>query len=188
MANDEDKPRLKVVSENSQRQIDEAHAQDLVDHRIRELAANLIRVVRGAGKPHEVIFQCDKVVKAALEYRESAGHLPTSFSVASALGLEGERIRDYDSFEGLRQLATRKMLDGGMQVVASRLLNQLTQEHRGESQLYEGFRDLEHLYEEIRKQRAAEERARRSVARAKTKAKSAKKSVRKRKPKDPEAW
>lgn len=188
MADDDEKPRLKVVAENSQRQIDEAYAQDLVDSRLRELAANLIRVVRGAGKPQEVIFQCDKVVKAALEYRESAGHLPTSFSVASALGLEHERIRDYESFEGQLQLATRKMMDGGMQIVASRLLNQMTQERRGDSELYEGFRDLERLFEERRKEREAEERARRSAARAKTTAKSAKGKVRARKPKDPQPW
>jgi hypothetical protein len=159
MSDEQDRPKLTVVSENTRQQVDANMLQERMDYALRELAANIIRVVRGAGKPDYVIDQCNEVLKAAIEYHSKTGRFVSDQSVAWALHLKPEQIRDYDSFEGQRQLAMRQMIRGSLQVTASRLLGQLTQENRGDSEMFEAYRDLEHLYQDLRKQREAEARA-----------------------------
>ncbi|PJR16786.1 hypothetical protein [Sinorhizobium meliloti] len=169
MSDDQDRPKLTVVAENSRKQIDANLLQEQLDYALLVLAANVIRVVRGAGKPDDIIFQCNDVVKAAVEYKDKVGRFVSSHSVAGALRLPRERVDDYDSFHGQRQLAMREMMDGSLQVVASRLLGQLTQEHRGEREMFEAFRDLERIYQDLRKQREAEAKAARTRAAPKRK-------------------
>ncbi|WP_085034073.1 hypothetical protein [Ensifer aridi] len=169
MSDEEDRPKLSVVAENTREQIDANLHQERVDYALRELAANIIRVVRGAGRPDDIIDQCNAVLKAAIDYHDKVQRFVSYHSVAAALRLERERVRDYDSFEGERQLALRQMIDGSLQVTASRLLGQLTQERRGESELYEGFRELRGIYDAARKQREAAERAARAKASPKRK-------------------
>lgn len=162
MSDESDRPKFTVVAENTQQQIDANWIQETVDSRLRALAANIIRVVRGAGRPDDIIDQCNDVLKAAIEFDEKAGRFASSHSVAAALRLDHERIDDYDSFEGQRRLAMRQMMDGSLQVAASRLLNQLTQGRRGEADMFEAYRELEQLYQELRKKREAETRATRT--------------------------
>jgi hypothetical protein len=164
MGDDSERPKLTVVAENTRQQIDAKMLQERMDYVLRDLAANIIRVVRGAGKPDDIVDQCNEVMKAAIEYHDKTRRFVSSQSVAWALHLKPERIRDYDSFEGERQLAMRQMIDGSLQVTASRLLGQLTQERRGESELYEGFRELRAIYDEARKRREAAERANQAKA------------------------
>lgn len=164
MTDESDRPKLTVVAENTRGEIDRKWAEEVFERSLLELAANIIRVVRGAGKPHEVIAQCDEVVKTAIEVREKSGRLPSPESVANTLLLEHERIVEYDSFWAGRQHAVRRMVKGSLQIAASRLLNQQTQILRGESEMEDGFRDLERLHEELRKQREAEARAARARA------------------------
>ncbi|KSV76681.1 hypothetical protein N182_24730 [Sinorhizobium sp. GL2] len=162
MNDERDRPKLTVVAENTQQQINENWLLEALDYRLRELAANIIRVVRGAGRPDDVIDQCNGVLKAAIEYHDKTKRFVSDQSVAVALHLKPEHIRDYDSFQGQRQVALRKMVKGSLQLTASRLLDQRTQENRGESEMFEAFRDLERLYQEIREKREAEARAARS--------------------------
>jgi len=166
--------------------IDENWLQEALDYRLRELAANIIRVVRGAGRPDDIVDQCNEVLKAAIEYHDKTQRFVSDQSVAMALHLKPEQIRDYESFEGQRQLALRKMVKGSLQVAASRLLDQRTQENRGESEIFEAYRDLEHLYQVLRKQREAELRAAR--AKPAPRRKPAKRKTARVKRRDEEGW
>ncbi len=121
-----------------------------------KLAANIIRVVRGAGRPDDIIDQCNEVLKAAIEYHDKTQRFVPYQSVAAALRLEREEIDDYHSYFGQRQLAIRRMVKGSLQIAASSLLKQLTQIHMGQAELDDGYRELESLREERRKQREAE--------------------------------
>ncbi|MDE3811637.1 hypothetical protein I7I49_15280 [Sinorhizobium meliloti] len=103
MSDDQDRPKLTVVAENTRQQIDSNLLQEEIEYALRVLAANVIRVVRGAGKPDDIIYQCNDVVKAAVEYKEKVGRFVSSDAVAGALRLARERIDDYDSFHGQRQ-------------------------------------------------------------------------------------
>ncbi len=47
MSDDSERPELKVVAENTQAKIDENWAQGFFDQQLLDLAANIIRVVRG---------------------------------------------------------------------------------------------------------------------------------------------
>lgn len=160
---------LLSVAENTQQQIDRNWQQDRLDYALQVLAANIIRVVRGAGSPDDIIDQCNDVLKAAVEYHEKVGRFVSDHAVAAALRLEREKIHDYDSFEGQRLLAMRQMMDGSLQLAASRLRGQLTQQRRGESEMFEAFRELEDLYQERRKKREAEAKAARTKAAPKRK-------------------
>ncbi|WP_373413736.1 hypothetical protein [Ensifer aridi] len=162
MSDENDRPKLTVVAENTRQQVDANIMQEQVDYALRELAANIIRVVRGAGKPDDIIDQCNEVLKTAIEYQDKTKRFVHHYSVAAALHLKPERVRDYDSFEGQRQLALHQMIKGSLQVTASRLLGQLTQENRGEREMFEAFRELEHLYQELRKKREAKAKAARA--------------------------
>lgn len=159
MTDEPKKLKLVVVAENTQQQIDTSFAQEDLDYALRQLAANIIRVVRGAGNPDEIIVQCAKVVDTAIAFREAAERVPSPVSVASAIKLKHDSLQYDDSFWFSRQLADRKMISGVLQFAASRLLGQLTQERRGETEMHEAYRDMESAYEELRKKRAAEARA-----------------------------
>ncbi|EUB95566.1 hypothetical protein PMI07_002054 [Rhizobium sp. CF080] len=159
MIDQPEKPKLSVVAQNTQQQIETNEAQDQVNAALLELAANIIRVVRGAGKPEQILHQCSDVVNAAVEYRDAAGRLPSPATLASAILLEREVIDYNDSFWAARQIAYRRIVRGSLQVAASKLLGQRLQIDRGEDEIDESIQELEHLREEIRRKRAAEQRA-----------------------------
>jgi hypothetical protein len=37
---------------------------------VQKAAANVLRIIRGAGKPDELVFHCSEIVNAAVHYRE----------------------------------------------------------------------------------------------------------------------
>ncbi|WEX88000.1 hypothetical protein PZN02_000446 [Sinorhizobium garamanticum] len=133
------------------------------------MAANITRVVRGAGRPYEVILRCDEVVKAAIEFHNRVGRMPSEASVANALMLEDEEIRDYDSLFGRRKLAMQRTVRGALQVTASTLLHQQLQIKHGQREMDDAFDDLERLYEDLRRKREAEAKAARASAAPKRK-------------------
>ncbi|NTI22068.1 hypothetical protein G6M87_09355 [Rhizobium rhizogenes] len=164
MTDEPKKPTLAVVAENSQKQIDTEYAQQRVDRAMVELAANIMRVVRGAGKPEELIRQCVDVVNTAVAFDEVTHAFPSPFSLATAIQLKHDPLEHGNAFWVGRQTAYRKMVSGALQFSASRLLGQLTQERRGESEMDEAFRNLEGAHEALRKRRATEEREARGTA------------------------
>lgn len=144
MSSDDERPKLTVVAENSDRQIATEFARSDLDYRLRDLAANIIRVVHGAGKSHDLINQCISVIDAAREYHEAAGRLPSSVELDRML-----RIRQPDpvgsDFSIDRHCAMEEMISGSLRLTAARLLDQKLQETHGEQQLTEGFHRLERL-------------------------------------------
>ncbi|MDX0127409.1 hypothetical protein GOC15_22810 [Sinorhizobium meliloti] len=169
MSDESDRPNLKVVAENTRAKIDENWAQEVFNQQLIELAGNIIRVTRGAGKPHEVISQCNEVLKAAIDFRDRVGMLPSSASVANALMLEEAEIRDYVSLSGRRKLWRRDTVSGALQVAASTLLRQPLQITRGKREMDDAFDELEGFYYDLRKTREAEARAARASASSKRK-------------------
>jgi hypothetical protein len=69
--------------------------QELTDS-LREAAANVLRVVRGAGKPHALVNQFGEVISSAVKFKEAAGHWPPSDMLARALKLDDEVSELYD--------------------------------------------------------------------------------------------
>jgi len=174
---DDDKPTLKLVAENSQTKIDTEYAQQIVNRALIELAANIIRVVRGAGRPEDIIRQCADVVNAAVSFDDKSGRWVSPYAIASAIHLEHDQIVDYETYWAGRQLAMRRMIRGSLQVAASKLLDQRLQIDQGQREMNDAYTELERLHEELRKERAAKARAARPAASKKKLAKKPKPRV-----------
>jgi hypothetical protein len=97
-----------------------------------DLAANLIRVVRGAGKSYQVGRDMAAGVRAYERYHQAYGHWPPSWEVSGILRLERA---EYDD-----DRATYTICRGALQIVASALLGQRPQRAAGETEVAEGIR------------------------------------------------
>ena len=135
---------------------------------LREAAANLLRVIRGAGRPGALIKQFYDVAVSAIEFREVAGHGPPAGTVARVLRVEDEadeiftkrasgQIRQesidrWDEDGTFDRMYAEGMIQrGALQIVASKLLDQVIQVRAGESEMYEGIRRLTAAQERHRK-------------------------------------
>ncbi len=146
-----------LVSENSQAQIDKERAAAEVSWPLRDLAANLLRIIRGAGKPEEIIRQINELVRALAAYKDATGQWPPPHELASMLDID--RPKDWtatlrDAYLQ-RHYAAEQIIRGALQQAASRLLGQTPQASSGEHEMYEGIRELEKAHSEIRRERDA---------------------------------
>ena len=134
----------------------ESAEQELADA-LREAAANVLRIIRGAGKPHALIKQFDDVIGAAIRFKEGAGHLPPSQVWTRALAVDDEadeifakhasgqikqesidRWDEDGTFD--RMYAEGAIQRGALQIIASKLLDQHLQVSAGESEMQDGIR------------------------------------------------
>jgi hypothetical protein len=83
---------MRLVSENSPEQLARNRGAEQLRDSLIELAANIIRVVRGAGKPVELMRQADEFLNAVVAYREAVGYYPDPTLFANAL-LYDHRLR-----------------------------------------------------------------------------------------------
>lgn len=149
---------MRVVSEQSSESIQRHRAEREVAGAIRELAANLLRVIRGAGKPHEIEMQVQAALEAFIHYRDLVG-TPAPPDIVCR-GIDGWTDTATDAplaEEALHeQELLNSILQGALQVVASRLLGQLTHETRGRRQMHSAIHELSDLHAHRREQRLAE--------------------------------
>ena len=68
---DEEKPRL--VAQIAEADLARRRESNRVAWALRNLTANLLRIVRGAGKPYDVMRQIDAFVEAVISYEEAVG-------------------------------------------------------------------------------------------------------------------
>jgi hypothetical protein len=116
---------------------------------IRELTANLLRVMRGTGRPEDVVRQAQLFIDSCAAHRDIAGRDPDATVVAEALRLEPTPERDGDGeFGSLSEWdrAVREMVHGGLQVAAAELLDQHAQAAAGRRELFSGYRDIERIH------------------------------------------
>src|SRR3546814_17064718 len=78
---------MEVVSSNSDAEIARNDALQGLRWRLRELAANLLRIARGAGKPHGVGEQVYAVPEGYPAYHAAAGYYPGNDEIADAAGI-----------------------------------------------------------------------------------------------------
>jgi hypothetical protein len=156
-----------------------------VERTIRDVAANLLRVIRGAGKPHELLLQMKSVIDASGKFQQIYGHWPPSHIFAGELHLKSE---DEEYWEAQRQgrytneqverrladgeheriLAEHTIQRGALQMIASALIGQNTQQIAGEGELYEGLRDwAKNRKERLERRREAERAAARAATASK---------------------
>jgi hypothetical protein len=142
---------------------------------LREAAANMLRVIREAGKPHALLRQMSDVVAAAVKVREVTGKLPndvleTVLRRESKIEAIWEKRRagkiDEASIGRWREDGTLDQLEaedstkaGVLQSIASQLVGQKSQECAGQSEMYEGINKIFKARQETKRYRDAGQRA-----------------------------
>lgn len=146
VADDPDQSPLKLISEKSERELEAARALEALRWPMKELAANLLRVVRGAGRAYELPEQMVSVLECMEVYRSIVGHYPTDYEISDCVNL-----RHLDRRGGEIDYALESIVQGALQVAASTLVGQSTQSKAGERELIQGVEELERAREENRK-------------------------------------
>jgi hypothetical protein len=165
----EDPALLRLASERSEAEIaaqrhwqDAEGAAESLSHAARALAANVLRVIAGAGKDHTLIEEAVALLKAYRELQPYSGTDAYRYSpiapIAEALtDLDWRKNNpsypDYDSEESRRRwledgteevrLAEEAVFRAVLRVVAARLVRQPTQESVSHSQFIGALFDLE---------------------------------------------
>jgi hypothetical protein len=139
---------------------------DAVAQSLRELSAELMRVVAGGGDPSRVMSLVANSFESICDYKTHNGHWPSSTFVRTAVdpyawkpseprSYAEERLREIAA--GSPQLREYEWADakkdvhvGSLRVVASKLLGQSTQQAHGESLMFRGIKRLEDMRRENR--------------------------------------
>lgn len=157
----DDPPELIVAASQSDADLAKQQALDELRWPTREMAANLLRVMRGAGRPHElpqqVINLSDTILEAA-ERSNAWGIWSTIQEVLCEALPDRDRTEIGDSYETI--------VHGALQTAASRLVMQRAQEVRGEDEMRAGVRQLDEVRKERRLRREAEAKAAAAIRRS----------------------
>ena len=135
--------RLRLVIANSDADVAAQEAKRELRETLRSFAANLLRIMRGAGKPTEVSGQCADLLEAIAGYRAACGRIADAAEIIDALELPCRRQFRRELSANMRKIfeGEQKVLRGALQVAASQLLSQSDQEAAGESEIREGARE-----------------------------------------------
>ncbi|MBY3134779.1 hypothetical protein [Rhizobium laguerreae] len=143
MSEDQKPPHIRLAVENDQPELARRTAEIDLRWPLKTLAANVIRIVRGAGSPAELGRQCADVVQAYRDYHAALGEWPSSYLVSETLSLRHRENHATSDRAWEWEEAMRQMVAGGLQVAASQLLKQNTQQRAGESEMFDGLRVIE---------------------------------------------
>jgi hypothetical protein len=150
---------MKTVSQNSDAEIAKNRAREGLHWRVRQLTANLMRIVRGAGSSHDISDQLTSLHDAYDAYQAALGREPAGHEIQQALAPPDER-NDRDDFGMAKEL----IVSGALRLAAGRLLGQDLQARNGENEMMMGVRDYWEIREENRRKMRAEIAGKRSRA------------------------
>jgi hypothetical protein len=133
---------MRLVSSNSEAEVVSKRELAAIRATLRALAANILRVIRGAGRSSELASQAAAFIEACISFKEAAGRFPFTDELEPMLALDypPESIRELDETERALEDAKRTIISGALQVVASELLGQRTQATIGSHELADGAR------------------------------------------------
>lgn len=142
-----------------------------IDAYTRELVANLLRVMAGAGRPYSLAADVFRLAVALSDYEMAFQARPVDDRSPSVERLVPEplcglldadqhraRLARYETegrffnpehlrWEGDKSYAIDSIQTGILRILASRLLGQLPQERSGEEYLFRGCRELEAYFD-----------------------------------------
>ncbi len=132
--------RIQVVAENSEAEIAAARARAEFDRILRSLAGNIMRVSRGAGRPEEIIWQLADVLQAVQVHYDCFGSFPSTSDIQTSLRVDGggPSVQLLDGKPGT-EYAFQQIVRGSLQIAASKLLDQRSQESAGRSEMMDGI-------------------------------------------------
>jgi hypothetical protein len=124
------------------------------------LAANVLRIVRGAGRPQDIHLQLIHALDGVAAYHEATGHMPPATDIARCLRLRTNAdltsglladgqittadVARWESDGTVDQaLAIETTIRGALQIAASRMVDQAMTERTGNAELLRGVEALE---------------------------------------------
>ena len=111
------------IDESFQAELARERALSGVERAIRELAANILSVVRGTGKPDMIGLQAQAVVHTIEAHRSIAGCAPSSSEIAGLLNIAAktERVALLTIDHKVELHATQSMISAALLIAATRL-------------------------------------------------------------------
>jgi hypothetical protein len=79
---------MRIFSSKSEKEVAKERALQRLNWPLRELAANLMRITRGAGRPEYLVDHMNAVAEALTEYRAAADCWPSNDEYRSILNLD----------------------------------------------------------------------------------------------------
>jgi hypothetical protein len=76
---------MRVVSSQSEEKVRRKRARDDLVWPLRSLTANLLRIIRGSGKPHLLMKQMDACLNALGAFVEAHGSAPSAHEISKIL-------------------------------------------------------------------------------------------------------
>jgi hypothetical protein len=150
-------PDFTVIEGGGPEGRDRIRAEQEFEFALREAAANMLRIIRGAGKSYALLKQLSDVVAAAVKVRDVTGQLPIDI-LETVLRRERkteaiwekrrtgeidetsiERWQDDGTFDKIE--AEDSIQAGVLQIIASQFVGQKTQECAGESEMRNGINE-----------------------------------------------
>ncbi len=127
-----------IVSLQTQSEINSKRTKESAKLALRYLAGNIMRVARGAGKPHELTQSALDFAAAHRAYCDEAGAWLTIDELAEALCVYVEPefgSGEWSEFQYETSASLEGAIQASLQVAASRLLHDNTRESRARSDL-----------------------------------------------------
>lgn len=149
-------PEFTVIDGGGPEGRDRIFAEQELRRVLQETAANMLRVIRGAGRPYELINQFSDVAQAAIRFNEAFGHWPPSHMLAEMLKMH-DAVEDMDQKQAAgrftqtdmdrwhedgtmdRKYAESAIKAGVLQIIASQFVGQTLQESAGKSEMSDGI-------------------------------------------------
>src|SRR5689334_3147715 len=124
---DDDVPPLTLGADNSDRDLAKAEALRALYWPTRATAANILRVMRGAGRPQDLPQQIIDLAQAILEANDLSNAWGIWSEMERCLQSAVPQYADLDDFDDHRPAIVR----GSLQVCASNLVGQMSQMNAG---------------------------------------------------------
>lgn len=132
---------MRLVVNNSDAEVTRRREMEIVAWSLRQLTANLVRVVRGRGSAYKIGSHAVALIEALESYRKASGAYPSDYDLALALVYEPRWANwSKDPAEHALSDAKRTVISGALQMVASEMLGQRSQASTGESEMIRGIR------------------------------------------------
>jgi hypothetical protein len=156
---------LRVVSEQSEANIRKQRVHDQLTRDLRRFAVNFLRMTSGSGKPLDLQQQMQKVAASIRAYADAHDGAPAPKIIHQILDSrvalleyrpwikdveDAARQRWEADGESDRSKAVAGIIKAGLRMVASELVDQLTQHSAAQSDFYEQIRNLDKAREKGR--------------------------------------
>ena len=145
---------MKSADNQSESDLRQQYLLDRLGWGLRDLTANLIRIARGAGAAERLGPQLAEAVNGYEDIRQETGLWPHPWAIERQLDVSRD-LTDTDHLSAAqlnRAYAVETIIAGSLQIAASRLVGQRTQEAAGRKELHDGVRELEEAQRQQREE------------------------------------